>query len=281
MGESFAPRIAVARTAEVRFSYARAGSGPPVVLVPGAGGWRLTFGAMVAELASRYTVYAVDPPGQGGTRVLGSDFAHDADAVALSIADFLDAVGLSQVAMVGHSWGGGFALRLAELQPERISRLVLLAPAGLDVPDVWEFRLLRLPIVGGLAARFTSAASLRHMLRKSFARPDRMPADEVLRSVAAAIRHEPSLRRDMLRVERSVRWRGTERDLGLVGCPVLILWGDRDRYYPATLLDRFAHRIPGVLTHILPGAGHSLHDDCPEQTYRHLNAFLDPPMEDL
>ncbi|GAB3930329.1 alpha/beta fold hydrolase [Kribbella albertanoniae] len=279
MGEGLA--AAVVSTAQVRFSYVRAGSGPPVVLLPGAGGWQLTFDALVAELAASHAVYAVDPPGQGGTRVLDSDYGYDADAVASSIADFLDAVGLSSVAIVGHSWGGGFALRLAELRPELAGRLILLAPAGLDVPDVWEFRLLRLPVFGELAARFTSVASLRHMLRKSFARPDRMPSDEVLRSAATALRHEPSLRRDMLRVERGVRWRDTERDLGLIGCPVLILWGDRDRYFPVRLLDRFAHRLPGARTRILSGAGHSLHDDCPAQTYPLLKAFLDSPMEDL
>jgi pimeloyl-ACP methyl ester carboxylesterase len=123
----------------------------------------------VDELAASHTVYALDPPGQGGTRVLDPGFAYDVDAVADSIGDFLDAVGLSTVALVGHSWGGGFALRVAELHPERVTRLALLAPAGVDVPDVWEFRLLRLPVVGEIATRFTSVASMRHMMRKSFA----------------------------------------------------------------------------------------------------------------
>lgn len=45
-------------TAIAQFSYAQAGSGPPVLLLPGSGGWRLTFSLMVAELAQRHTVYA-------------------------------------------------------------------------------------------------------------------------------------------------------------------------------------------------------------------------------
>lgn len=125
-------------TAVARFRYAMIGSGTPVLLLPGSGGWRLTFHSMAAVLAERHTVFALDPPGQGLTEVLDPDFGNDADAIARSIAVFLDAVGLERTAIVGHSWGGGFALRFAQLYPERVTRLALLGPAGLDVKDVWS-----------------------------------------------------------------------------------------------------------------------------------------------
>src|SRR5215207_7222784 len=104
-------------TAQARFRYMRAGMGTPVLLVPGSGGWRLTFHAMAPVLARRHTVLALDPPGQGLTEVRDPAFGHDADATASSINAFLDAVGVERTAIVGHSWGGGFALRFAELFP--------------------------------------------------------------------------------------------------------------------------------------------------------------------
>lgn len=269
--------LRVAATAGVRFQYAVAGDGPPVVLLPGSGGWRLTFDDMTERLSAHHRVYALDPPGQGGTRVDSPAFGYDVDAIARSIADFLDAVGLPAATFVGHSWGGGFALRFAQLHPERVSRLALLAPAGLDVTDVWEFRLLRLPLVGELATRFTSPASVRHMMRKSFAHPARIPNEGLLREAARQLRSDPSaaaLRRDMLRVERAVRWADTERELDQVRHPTLILWGDRDRYLPVRLLDRFARRLPTADIHTLRGCGHSLHDDCPELVYPMLTRFL-------
>jgi pimeloyl-ACP methyl ester carboxylesterase len=267
----------VADTPAVRFRYAVAGAGPPVVLVPGSGGWQLTFDDMIGRLSAGYRVYAVDPPGQGGTRVMDAGFAYDADAIARSLGDFLDAVGLPAATFVGHSWGGGFALRFAELDPHRVNRLALLAPGGLDVPDVWEFRLLRLPLLGELATRFTSTASVRHMLRKSFVHPDRMPDRDLLREAAEQLRSAPdaaALRRDLLRAERGVRWTDTELDLDQVTCPTLIIWGDRDRYLPHRLLDRFADRLPDAEIHTLPGCGHSVHDDCPGRTYPLLDRFL-------
>jgi pimeloyl-ACP methyl ester carboxylesterase len=260
-------------TSVARFRYHRTGSGPPVLLLPGSGGWRLSFHAMIDVLSTHHTVYALDPPGQGGTVVVDSTFGYDTDAIAHAIATFLDVAGLSDVAVVGHSWGGGFALRLAELYPTRIRRLALLAPAGLDVRDVWEFRLLRLPVVGELALRFMSAATIGHMLRKSFVHHDRIPF-VLARRVAAEMRARQN-RSTILRVERSVRWTATERDLHLVKAPVLLLWGEQDRYLPAGLLPRFTARLNRIEAHVLSGCGHSLHDDCPDETYRWLIPFLE------
>jgi pimeloyl-ACP methyl ester carboxylesterase len=211
--------------------------------------------------------------------VLDPGFGYDVDAIAHALAGLLDALELRSAPLVGHSWGGGFALRLAQLHPDRVQRLALLAPGGLDVADVWEFRLLRQPVIGELATRFASAASLRHMMRKSFAHPDRIPSGTALREAARMMRSAPdaaALRRDMLRVERQVRWTDTERDLHQVLCPTLILWGDRDRYLPVRLLDRFTRRLPDVESHVLPGCGHSLHDDCPDKVYPRLTGFLTP-----
>ena len=263
-------------TAAARFRYARAGAGTPVLLLPGSGGWRLTFHTMAAVLAERHTVFALDPPGQGLTEVLDPEFGYHADAVAGSVAAFLDAVGLERTAIVGHSWGGGFALRLAQRYPDRVTRLALLAPGGLDVKDIWEFRLLRLPVLGELAVRFTSTASVRHLLRKGFVRRERVPDDligEVVGELRAG-RNRTARLRDMLRVERSVSWADTEADLHLVRAPVLLLWGSRDRYFPVRLIDRFITRLPTVEHHVLPDCGHLLHDDCPEQTYAMLSPFL-------
>ncbi|GAA1580720.1 2-succinyl-6-hydroxy-2,4-cyclohexadiene-1-carboxy late synthase [Kribbella sancticallisti] len=264
----------VAETELVRFGYARAGHGPPVLLLPGSGGWELTFHALLPQLAVDHTVYAVDPPGQGGTRVVSNSFGYDVDAIVQSLVDFLDAVGLSEVIVVGHSWGGGFALRLVELFPDRIRRLVLLAPAGLTVRDVWEFRALRVPVVGEVAARFTTNAAVRHMLHKSFVDADRLPSPELTRTAARTLRSRPGLRRDLLRVERTVKWTATERDLGLVRSPVLIVWGARDRYFPVRLIDRFTSALPHVRTEVIADAGHSVHDDRPAQAVPLVRQFL-------
>jgi 4,5:9,10-diseco-3-hydroxy-5,9,17-trioxoandrosta-1(10),2-diene-4-oate hydrolase len=242
----------------------------------------LTFDRLAGRLAESRTVYAIDPPGQGGTRVVDPDFAFDTDAIADAIAQFLVALELPPAALIGHSWGGGFAIRVAERHPDRVRRLALLAPAGVRARDAWEFRILRWRGIGEMVARSTSTASVRHMVRKSFANRARMPGRPLIEGVADRLRSGPDaagLRRDMLRVERHVTWDRTERDLDRVTCPTLILWGDRDRYLPVRLLARFTTNLPHAETHTITGAGHSLHDDAPEYVDPLLDAFLgvEPP----
>jgi pimeloyl-ACP methyl ester carboxylesterase len=270
-----APREASVDTAVARFRYARLGSGPPVLLLPGSGGWKLTFQAMLGVLAQHHTVYALDPPGQGRTEILDATTSFGTDAVVHAIGAFLDAVGVTRAAIVGHSWGGGFALRFAELYPERVTRLALIAPGGLDVKDTWEFRVARLPVLGEFGVRFLMGPSVRHLLRKSFAHRDRVPRDRIgdyLRMMRSPRRS--ARLRDLLHVERAVRWPDTERDLSTVDVPVLLLWGSEDRYFRAGLIERFAAHLPGAEAHVVPDAGHALHDDCPEQTYALLRPFL-------
>lgn len=262
------------RTRSVRFTYAMTGSGPAVMLVPGSGGWELTFHRMISLLAESHTVYAVDPPGQGGSRVIDPNFAADADGVATSLAEFAGAAGLASVTVVGHSWGGGFALRLAESHPKLVERLALLAPAGAAVKDVWEFRALRMRFVGDVAARLTSTKTVRHMMRKSFSNPALMPAPALMRAAAREMRTSPSLRHDMLAIERGVRWNDTERELASVECPVLILWAANDRYLPPETLDRLRAGLPNAVTHVISQAGHAVHDDSPDAVYPKLMEFL-------
>lgn len=260
----------------VEFSIGIAGSGPPVVLLPGSGGWRLTFEGLVERLAEHRTVVAVDPPGQGGTVIRDPSFAPGVDSVARSIGALIEALSLTQPVIIGHSWGGGFALRLAQLEPERVGRLALIAPGGLDVPDVWEFRLMRMPGIGELALRFVTRSSVVHMLRKSFADPGRVPLDRV-DAFLRMTRAEPdraARRRDTLMVERSVDWAETEAHLSAVRMPVLVLWGSADRYFAVSLLPRLVSALPAAEWHVLPGGGHSLHDDLPEQTWALLAPFL-------
>jgi pimeloyl-ACP methyl ester carboxylesterase len=115
------------------------------------------------------------------------------------------------------------------------------------------------------------------MLRKSFLHRERIPealVDDGVREMRSGINRSARLT-DLLMVERSVSWADTEGDLRLVHAPTLLLWGAKDRYFPPRLLERFTTRLPTVEHHVLSDCGHSVHDDCPEQTY----ALLFPSLQ--
>jgi pimeloyl-[acyl-carrier protein] methyl ester esterase len=213
-----------------------AGAGPPIVLLHGwalhAGAW----GPLVARLARRHRVHAVDLPGHGHSAPV-SPFSLDAIVRALDAA-FPDA---PPVTVLGWSLGGQVALRWARLNPERVARLVLVCTtprfvAGPDWPHAmaaetlhrfgdelrvaWKLtiqRFLALQVHGSEHGR-VALAQLRHDL---FARGEPSPqmlADALcameatdLRADAAAIR-QPALvisgERDMLTPPGAGRWLG-------------------------------------------------------------------------
>jgi pimeloyl-ACP methyl ester carboxylesterase len=113
--------------------YHEAGDGPPLLLLhgsgPGVSAWA-NFRGNLPAFAAHFRTLALDFPG------FGKSYRTDANpmpAAAPAVAEFLDALGLESVAVVGNSMGGNIAARLAATQPERVSRLVTIGGIGLPL----------------------------------------------------------------------------------------------------------------------------------------------------
>ncbi|HTJ81812.1 MAG TPA: alpha/beta fold hydrolase, partial [Polyangiaceae bacterium] len=183
------PRARRVQAGEVRTFYLEAGpeDGPVVVLVHGLGATGASFLPTLFDLARDYRVIAVDLPGFGESdkplRPLHAAY------FAKWMVSFLDAIGVERAHFVGNSMGGRVSLEVALRSPERVDRLVLLAPslawrryralAGL-------VRLIR-PELALLPLRAEHRLVVG-VLRSLFARPERVPraaldaaADEFVR----------------------------------------------------------------------------------------------------
>jgi pimeloyl-ACP methyl ester carboxylesterase len=111
----------------VRVRCQRAGSGPPLLLVHGLMGYSFSWRHAVPFLAPHATVYAIDLPGAGfSERPPGMNCSLRASAER--VLRFMDSVGLSDCDLLGTSHGGAVAMRAAALAPERVRRLILVAP---------------------------------------------------------------------------------------------------------------------------------------------------------
>lgn len=125
--------------------------------------------AEMAPLLERFRVYAVDVVGQS---VMGHD-----ELLSVSnndygewLKDVLDGLGLERVHLLGVSFGGFVALRLAAVAPERIERLVLLVPAGV-VKSHWSgWFKIGIPMTRYLMS--PSAKNLKSFLRYLMTTPD-------------------------------------------------------------------------------------------------------------
>jgi pimeloyl-ACP methyl ester carboxylesterase len=66
-----------------------------------------------------------------------------------------------------------------------------------------------------------------------------------------------------------------EPRLGELRCPVMILWGEEDRWIPLERGRELASRIPGATLHVVPNAGHHVQEDAPEAIVAALLGLLD------
>jgi pimeloyl-ACP methyl ester carboxylesterase len=114
-----------------------AGSGEPLLYLHGAGG--VFWDPFLDGLAAGHRVIAPEHPGFGQSQ--GLEHVEDLWDLVLYYNELLDGLGVARAAVVGHSFGGMVAAELAANNPERVERLVLIAPIGLwlddhPVPDI-------------------------------------------------------------------------------------------------------------------------------------------------
>src|SRR3712207_4334578 len=109
--------------------YLIAGTGPPLVLLHGAGDNALDWKWVMPDLATTHRVYAPHLPGSPNSARPAVDYSPA--FFERFVGGFLDALGIEGAAMVGNSLGGLIALRFALSNPARVADLVLIDSAGL------------------------------------------------------------------------------------------------------------------------------------------------------
>jgi pimeloyl-ACP methyl ester carboxylesterase len=229
------------------------GSGDGVVLLHGFPGSGADWEPAATQLAERFRVVVVDLIGFGGSSLPRrfEDLWIDAQAEALAAA--LDELGIEQTALVGHDYGGPVALTFLRRFPERVSHLGLLSTNAFgDTPVDFPLSLLKLPMIGPLLdpVFFNGVAlgALGRMASKTGGvRPQHNDGGEahtiqvifgrVLRNLAAL-------------------YGPVEASLGEIDVPTVVIWGDRDMFFPASLGRRMAQSIPGARFVLLDGCGH-------------------------
>src|SRR2546426_492491 len=132
----------------LRLHYVVEGRGPAVILVHGLGGFAESWRHNVLPLASRATVFALDLPGFGDSSKPRTRYRLAYFAGALR--GFMDALGLAQASLVGHSLGGAVGITLALTHPSRVERLALVGAVvpGCGYRPSWIYRLVALRGLG-------------------------------------------------------------------------------------------------------------------------------------
>jgi pimeloyl-ACP methyl ester carboxylesterase len=238
-------------------------SGAPVVLVHGLGGRSEDWHNLAPYLvAVGFRVFMPDLPGYGQSDK-PKDFSYSIADEADAVVGFMDALGLRQVDLGGHSMGGWIAQRIAFEHPDRVKKLMLFDSAGIDDRPAWD------------TALFTPATT---------AQVDKLDA-----LLMPHPPHAPAfITRDILRISRSDAWiihramvdmlsgrEVTDSELPQLKMPVLIVWGSEDHIIPLADGEKMHQLVPQSQLDIVQGCGHLAPVQCAGRIGPVVDAFLE------
>ena len=260
----------------------------PVVLIHGTSASLHTWQGWAEALRSQRRVIRFDLPGMGLTGPWSVDpaasvastsgYASDdyrTTTLTRFTRDVLDHLKVSRAVVVGNSLGGEIAWRLAALEPQRVSALVLVdasGPAFTPQSVPLGFAMARLPGMEWVAPYLLGRSVVHASVTNVYGRADRVRRDTVDRY------HELSLRSGNRRaLVLRLRQMQLGQDLALLNQltqPTLILWGRQDRLIPVEVAGEFTSRITGARLIAYDDLGHVPHEEDPERTVRDVQQFL-------
>lgn len=276
------------RTLDGELHFVDEGTGSPVVLVHGTPTWSFEWRHVIAGLAPRHRVVAVDHLGFGLSE-RPANASYTPEAHAARFAHFMDARreaidthgSVDAITLVVHDFGGPIALDWALDHLDAIRRIV--------VVNSWMWSFTDDPLMSKRAAMIDNAfgrllyraanVSLRVIMPSAYGdrrRLTRAVHQQYLTPFADADSRERVLFALAHALRGSARFFDTlaaRRDR-LAPVPVDIIWGLRDSAFPPAMLDRWRAMCPHAIVHEMAESGHWPHEEQPELFVRALRRIL-------
>jgi pimeloyl-ACP methyl ester carboxylesterase len=250
-------------------------SGPPdapaVVLLHGFGSSLQTWDVWAKGLATTHRVVRIDLPGSG---LSPPDPAHDyRDERSLDmLMALMDSLGLQRTSLVGHSMGGRIAWTFAAKFPERVDKLVLVAPDGFASFGFEYGKPMEVPATLGLMRHVLPKPLLRMNLKSAYARPEAL-------SDAVTTRYHnlilaPGARQAMLDRLRQTVLQEPLPLLRQIKAPSLLVWGEADAMIPVSNAQDYLQAIEGSRLVSWPQVGHLPQEEAAESSLQAVADFL-------
>ena len=234
------------------------GDGQPLVLLHAVSLSSTAWFANIAELSANHRVYAVDAIGDAGKSDAKCLLEKRLD-YAEWLREVFDGLNIDKGYLLGHSYGGWLSLNMALACPQRLRKIVLLAPAASIYPMNFLTNLgLRLPFKIRIPARsvFKMIASKGTVFEEKF-----IHLMEMVTRYCLPATMFPTVYAD--------------EELKQIEMPALLLIGAGEKIYnPKKALDRAQRLMPNLTAEIIPNVGHTLNMEQPETINARILKFL-------
>ena len=228
----------------------------PVVFIHGAGGSHQIWFHQLRVLGGRRKVIALDLPGHGDSNGSGADRI---EGYRDLVKEFLAKRGLHRTVLVGHSMGGAITQSFALAYPDQLAAIVLVGTGARLRVHPKIFAALRDDPAGAVGTIARSARA-----------PDASP-EEIEQDAEAMLRTPVEV------IERDLRACDAfdlMEQVSAIATPTLVICGTADLMTPPKYAEYLHQQIKGSDLSLIPGAGHMVMLEKPEEVTRAIEAFL-------
>jgi 4,5:9,10-diseco-3-hydroxy-5,9,17-trioxoandrosta-1(10),2-diene-4-oate hydrolase len=219
--------------------YLEHGSGPPVVFVhgsgPGVNAYSNFFPNYREIAAAGYRVLLPDMVGFGwSSKPTGLDYT--LDLFTSTLLEFLDRLEIGRCVLVGNSLGGAISIKVAIDQPQRVERLVVMGPGGIESRETY----FKMPGIQKMVSQFVGTGFDREGLRRLLellAYDPKTVTDELVEQRLNILKTQP---KDVL-ARMSIT--DLTPQLGQLRCPLLGFWGIEDQFCPASGYEKILRAV--------------------------------------
>lgn len=269
------------RNLEIAYLEAGRADAPVLVLVHGLGSNAKAWLRNIDDWSATHRVIALDLPGYG--RSTKDDLPYSLSFYVQVITEMLDALGVEQAAIGGHSMGGQIAMLAGLQHPQRFTKLVLFAPAGLEKFTEGEGQWL----AGAVTPEFVQDTTVRNIAVNLHANFYRTPPEaEFMITDRIQIRGASDFEAYCYAVSRNVGAmldEPTSDRLDEITQPTLIVFGENDGLIPNPYLhggrtesvaEIGVDAIADSALLMVPECGHFVQFECPDVVNPAVAAFL-------
>jgi len=232
--------------------YLEAGSGPIVVWLhgsgPGASGYSNFKGNYPVFAEAGYRNIVLDLPGFGRSDK-PDDVNYDLAYFVSSLQGFLDKIGIDRCTLLGNSLGGAIALGATLAYPERVEKLILMAPGGVEERETY----FQMPGIQRMVEVFgqgpMGVEQMRHVMTLQLFDPTQLDEALLQERAAVAVTQPANLFSSMLVPNM------TER-LKEIQVPILGFWGTNDLFNPPAGAFKVLDNAPNARFVMLNRCGH-------------------------